>query len=461
MSGSHLMHERFEHYIAQLRRELWQSDEQHLPPWRRFFVRAMLIAYAVVRDLIEGQLTLRAMSLVYSSLLSLAPLIAVSFSVLKAFGVHNQLQPAIQNLLAPLGDKGTEITTNIVNFVENIQVGVLGSLGLALLFYTVVSLMQKVETSFNYTWRVTQSRTFAQRFSDYLSVLMIGPVLVFAALGVTGSMLNNSIVQRLAEIGPLGNAIHLATTLLPYLLIIAAFTFIYSFIPNTKVHLKAALAGAIVSGILWETLGWGFASFVVTSANYTAIYSAFASLMFFLIWLYLGWLVLLTGASIAFYVQHPDYALTPRGELNLSLDQREKIALAIMHKISKDFYAGDAMSTAGELSVALNVSEDIMLQVLDTLDEGKLLTRSNDDHPKYLPASPVENITVKTVFDAVRHAHENKQLRRRQVRLEPAIDQLFTAVDENLSQLLGSTTLKQLAVDDKPLAAAERPELDS
>ncbi len=156
------MRERFDHFIAQLRSELWQSDQQQSPLWRRIFARAVLIGYAVVRDLIDGQLTLRAMSLVYSSLLSLAPLIAVSFSVLKAFGVHNQLQPALQSMLEPLGDKGVEITNNIVNFVENIQVGVLGSMGLALLFYTVVSLMQKVEKSFNYTWRVTQSRSFAQ-----------------------------------------------------------------------------------------------------------------------------------------------------------------------------------------------------------------------------------------------------------------------------------------------------------
>ncbi len=443
------MRERYEHFMAQLRSELWHSEEQQSPPWRRIYARALLIAYAVVRDLIDGQLTLRAMSLVYSSLLSLAPLIAVSFSVLKAFGVHNQLKPALQSMLEPLGHEGSEITNNILNFVENIQVGVLGSMGLALLFYTVVSLMQKVEKSFNYTWRVTQSRSFAQRFSDYLSVLMIGPVLVFAALGVTGSMFNNRVVEYLAEIGPLGDAVHFASALLPYLLIIAAFTFIYSFIPNTKVHLKAALAGAVVSGILWETLGWGFASFVATSANYTAIYSAFASLMFFLIWLYLGWLVLLTGASIAFYVQHPDYAMTPRNGLHLSLDQRSKIALAIMHKITGDFYAGRAMSTASDLAVALNVSEDIMLQVLDTLDQGQLLTQSSDDHPKFLPASPVEHITVKTVLDAVRYGHENKELTRRQLRLDPALEQLFITIDQNLSQLLDSTTLKQLAVENK------------
>ncbi len=442
------MRERFEHFIAQLRRELWKSDEQPSPLWRRVFARAMLIAYAVVRDLIDGQLTLRAMSLVYSSLLSLAPLIAVSFSVLKAFGVHNQLKPALQSMLEPLGEEGGKITTNILNFVENIQVGVLGSMGLALLFYTVVSLMQKVETSFNYTWRVTQPRTFAQRFSDYLSVLMIGPVLIFAALGVTGSLLNNSVVEYLSDIGPLGSVIHFATSLLPYVLIIAAFTFIYSFIPNTKVHILAALSGGVISGILWETLGWGFASFVVTSAQYTAIYSAFASLMFFLIWLYLGWLILLTGASIAFYVQNPDYTLTPRNGLHLSLDQRTKIALAIMHKISGDFYAGRAMSTAGELAAALNVSEAVMLQVLDTLQQQQLLAQSGDARPQYLPASPIENMTVKTVLDAVRYAHENKELTRRQLPLDPAIEQLFVAIDQNLSQLLDSTTLKQLAVEN-------------
>ena len=110
-------------------------------------------------------LTLQAMSLVYTTLLSLVPLIAVSFSVLKGFGVHNQVEPMLSSVLAPLGDKGAEITSKIIEFVENTKAGVLGSLGLVLLFYTVVSLIQKIERSFNFTWRISKPRPFAQRFS--------------------------------------------------------------------------------------------------------------------------------------------------------------------------------------------------------------------------------------------------------------------------------------------------------
>ena len=262
-----------------LRDLVWKADIDALPPLRGRAVTTLRVIYVVVRDLADGQLTLRAMSLVYTTLLSMVPLLAVSFSVLKAFGVHNQIEPMLLNLLAPLGDKGVEITTRIIGFVDNMKAGLLGSLGLAFLIYTVISLLQKIERTFNFTWHVTQNRPFAQRFSDYLSVVLIGPVLVFSAIGITASVLSMDVVQKLAAIEPFGNLIELGSRLVPYLLIIAAFAFIYIFIPNTKVRAGSALVGGLVAGILWETTGWVFASFIVTSTKYTAIYSTFATLI--------------------------------------------------------------------------------------------------------------------------------------------------------------------------------------
>jgi membrane protein len=222
---------------------------------------------------------MRAMSLVYTTLLSLVPLLAVSFSVLKAFGVQNQLEPALLNFLAPLGPKGAELTATIIGFVDNMRVGVLGSVGLALLLYTVVSLIQKVERAFNYTWHVSHNRRFVERFSDYLSVLLIGPVLMFSALGATASILNTSLVLSMAKIPVLGWIIDTGGTLLPYFFAIAAFTFVYVFVPNTRVRLGPAVVGAIVAGVLWQSIGWGFAFFMVGSTNYAAIYSGFAILI--------------------------------------------------------------------------------------------------------------------------------------------------------------------------------------
>ncbi len=149
---------------------IWDVDPAALPAWAGGPMRLVHILYAVVRDLGDGMLRLRAMSLVYTTLLSLVPLLAISFSVLKGFGVHNQIEPMLLNFLAPLGEKGVEITEYIITFVERIKVGVLGAVGLGLLVYTVVSLMQKIERSFNDTWHVTRHRSLAQRFSGYLSV---------------------------------------------------------------------------------------------------------------------------------------------------------------------------------------------------------------------------------------------------------------------------------------------------
>ena len=214
---------------------LWKLDAEALPWWKALPLAALRILVVVARDIADGQLNLRAMSLVYTTLLSLVPLLAVSFSVLKAFGVHNQIEPFLEQFLEPLGPKGTEITTQVIQFVENIRVGVLGALGLALLFYTVVSLIQKIERAFNFTWRVKQERPVAQRVSGYLTVILVGPVLVFTALGVTGTVMSTAFIQQVAAIEPFGTVIELATRLVPYLLIIAAFLFIYIFIPNTRV----------------------------------------------------------------------------------------------------------------------------------------------------------------------------------------------------------------------------------
>ena len=166
--------------------------------------RLAQFVYAISRDVADGQLTLRAMGLVYTTLLSLVPLMALSFSVLKGFGVNRQIEPLLYNFLEPLGEKGEEITRHIIGFVDNINGGVLGGVGLAVLLYTVISMVQKVEESFNYVWQVDKSRSIGRRFSDYLSVILIGPVVMVTAMVITASVSSFGLVQRVAASEPLG-----------------------------------------------------------------------------------------------------------------------------------------------------------------------------------------------------------------------------------------------------------------
>jgi membrane protein len=428
---------------ATLTRIIWNTDLELLPAWRAMLTRLARIMFAVVRDLAEGQLTLRAMGLVYTTLLSLVPLLAVSFSVLKAFGFHNQMEPMLLNFTEPLGPQGAEITANIVTFVDNVDVGILGAVGVAMLFYTVVALMQKIESAFNYTWRVSQSRSIQQRFSHYLSVLMIGPLLVFAAIGLTGSLLNSDVVLWLSDIPGVGFLVESVSRLLPYLFIIIAFMFVYVFIPNTRVTMGAALAGAIVAGFLWQTSGWVFATFVANSGKYAAIYSAFATLMLFLIWLYLGWLILLTGASIGFYVQNPDYVSSPRRNLSLSNVDREKLALSALKRIAYNYYHNLEPLSKHQLGIMLNTPSEIVSRLLYALEMQGLLKQTNDDPPSYLPAKPLDEITVAEVLHAVR-ANGDDYFVQDTASVDEEIEGLFHELDQSISEQLGSRTIKSM-----------------
>ncbi|RLA87134.1 MAG: ribonuclease BN [Deltaproteobacteria bacterium] len=429
-----------------LRKNVWEVELSSLPWWKGLLIRVLRVFYVVIRDLLDGQLTLRAMSLVYTTLLAMVPLLAVSFSVLKGFGVHNQIEPLLLNFLKPMGERGVEVASRIIGFVDSVKAGVLGSIGFALLLYTVISLIQKIEQACNDTWHVTQSRPLAQKFSDYLSVILIGPVLVFTALGITASVMSTAVVQKMVAIKVFGSLMELATTLVPYLLVIAAFTFVYIFVPNTRVRFRSALTGGLVAGVLWETSGWAFASFVVKSAKYTAIYSGFAILIMFMIWVYLSWLIVLVGASVAYYHQHPESVTAYRRELRLSNRMQEKLALLVMFLVGNNYYDNLPALTLEEFAQSLNVPMEALEPVMEALEGYGLLTQTANEPPTYLPARPLDTAGLKDVLDAVRGANEMVDLKPQSESAELAVDQLVDHLDQAMERALQGSTLKDLAL---------------
>ncbi len=439
-------------------RMVWEADLALLPRWHAKLLGLIRIGHAVIRSVIGEQLTLRAMSLVYTTLLSLVPLLAISFSVLKGFGVHNQVEPLLLNVLAPLGDKGVEITNEIIGFVENVKVGVLGFFGFAMLFYTVVSLMQKIERAFNHTWHITRERSLGEQFRDYLSVILIGPILVLTAIGIMASLMNTAVVEMLSAIQPFGFLIKSAVKLAPFVMIVGAFTFIYMFIPNTRVNLRAALIGGLVAGVLWNMTGWIFASFVVNSAQYAAIYSTFATLILFLIWLYLGWLILLIGASIAFHNQHPEYVTATRRELRLSNRVREKLALLVAFLISQRFYQDKPGWTAEGLAQRLSAPMDATELALSSLERVGILARTLGDPPSFLPARPLENTLVADVLQAVRMADESDYLNPDRLPRESVVDEIVKNVESAGTAALKGKTLKDLALSDTGPCGGPKPD---
>ncbi|EIC19952.1 YihY/virulence factor BrkB family protein [Thiorhodovibrio frisius] len=394
---------------------LWQTPLEQLPVAQRYAVLIGRVMFALGRDFHQGLLSLQAMSLVYTTLLSLVPLLAVSFSVLKGFGVHNQIEPWLLHALAPLGDQSGEIAQNLIAFVDKTNVKVLGSVGIGVLLYSVLSLIQKIEQIFNATWRIKQLRPFGERLSHYLSVLLIGPVLFFSAVGATASLRSNTLVQWLMEREAMGFLLgSVWPWLLPFLLISLAFTFIYAYVPNTRVQLRAAIIGALVAGLLWQTVGSIFATFITGSTRYAAIYSSLAILILFMMWIYIAWLIVLIGANIAFYVQNPAYLNTKKREPRLSNRLRERLALLLIGRIASDYEHGRLPPDADTLAKACGVPGTNIATLLDMLKTAQIIRRTTDSTAShhlalpegFIPSRPPERISIQAVLDAVREYEE-------------------------------------------------------
>lgn len=443
--------------------KILDSDIQPMSRVHQFVIRSVRILYAVAMDIMRGDLSLRAMSLVYTTLITLVPLLAISFSVLKGFGVHNQIEPFLLNLLAPLGDQGDDIAKRIIGFVDNIKVGVLGIVGLGFLVYSVIALMQKVEKAFNYIWRVERARSLAQRFSDYLSVLLVWPFFIFISAGLTTTVRQFDLSEYFQLYGAADVVFDIFGVLVPYIIMTIAFTFIFAFMPNTKVKIFPAFVGGLFTAFVWKFMSFFFSTLIAGSANYVAIYAAFAALIIFMIWVYLAWFVVLAGASISFYVQHPRHILIGYSEFRLSSRMKEKIALMIVYLVGRDFYSNKNTWDAVSLSNEINVPDTAVSEVIDILEECNILAKTADNKATYVPAVPFDKTTVETLIHCVRRYGEKALLSNSRIESPKIIDRVLEEINTapvgkmKLSELWAEKPKKVKKAATKKPAAKKKP----
>ena len=430
--------------IAQLQilldKLVWGDRLTKAGPVGRLVAVVLRYLYAMLRDFFSGQLTMRAMSLVYTTLLSIVPLLAFSFAILKGFGVFKQLEPYLANLLAPLGVQGEQITNQILALVENVKGSVLGGVGLAFFLYVAISAVQKVEESLNYVWYVTKPRSFSRRFTEYLIVLLVGPMAMVTAIGMITSIQSNTVVQYLLNNEALGPIFLVGSKFVPYLLISAVFTFLYWFMPNTRVNLRSALVGGAVGGFMWATMSAIFTTFVLFASRTAQIYAGFAVAFTSLIWLYLNWLVLLIGAQLAFYHQRPAFLRVGHQEPKLSNSMRERIALDIMFQVARAFRAADRTVTTGEVSRRLRIPSIALAPIISALESSGLLVTTEKE--ELLPGREMARIKLREVLDVVRVKGETGS--HRDPRWSKTIDAIGSSVEAAVATTVGDRTLSDL-----------------
>ncbi len=407
-------------------------------------LRVLRYPYAVVRDLWRGEINLRAMSLVYTTLLSLIPLLAFSFAILKIFGGHRDLEPIVYEFFRPVGGAAaTELTTRVVQFASHVSGGVVGSVGLALLAWTLVGTIKKVEDSFNFLWHVEQPRSFARRLAEYTSLLIAGPVLLVGFIGLSNAALSSAPVQEVVNLPPLHRLRGTGIRLAPYVMVTAFFTAAYLMIPNTRVQWRAALTGALVGGVLWAAVGKMFTAFVVYSTRLTLVYAGFAVVVAALLWTYFGWLILLAGAQLSFYVQNPAYLRLGLQQLRLSAAELEELALRLMYFVGRAHAAGARLWSVARLAAELALPGIAVTQMAASLERAGLLIVT--DHGELLPARDIRRIRVQEILDIARHQGSG-HVAPRQLAI-PAVDRLLAGLEEARRHRCGELTLGDL-IDD-------------
>jgi|WetSurMetagenome_2_1015567.scaffolds.fasta_scaffold08363_6 membrane protein len=429
---------------------LWQLDTSGMSRPRRYLVTWARFAYKIQDDFKKGAYSGSASSLVYTTLLTFVPLLAVAFALSKALGAHNYLAPTLHNFLEPIGPKSSEITNSIINYVDRINVRILGAVGIAFLLYTVTNTVQKIEESFNELWQIKKSRNILQKFRDYLSVLLVGPLLIGVSLGITTTILSNKVVLQLRQIEFFGIIILFLGKLIPFLLIIITFTMIYYLLPNTKVKFRSALIGGIVAGILWQALSWAFAQFLV-SGQYSAIYKGFALILVFMLWLYFNWLIVLIGVKVTFHHQFPA-TLRLKNDRDMFTEHfKYRLALVIMYLIGLSNYSGSKRWTLNSIVSRLELPVSPVLEVIDGLLDKNILLLIKDDMT-YIPARDIETITVREVFSAVEAQLHGHELHGNVECSIPAINGIMEKLDAGMTQSLEGETIKSLVLSPEAVA---------
>ena len=392
-------------FIQFLKTDIWRIRAKNLPKTKFFLIQQLRIVLVSLRGFAEDKCQLRASALTFYSLLSVVPVVAMAFGIAKGFGFESMLETQLYNRMPGQEEVIAQIIGFANAFLDNTRGGLIAGIGVAVLFWTVIKVLGNIETSFNDIWGIKKARGFGRKFSDYLSIMLICPILLIMSSSATVLVASQitAIIERIEILGAIAPVILLSLKLLPFCVIWVMFTFIYIFMPNTKVKFSSALLGGIIAGTVYQVVQWAYINFQIGASKYGAIYGSFAALPLFLVWLQMSWLIVLFGAEVSFAKQNVEtYEFEPDC-FKASRSFRRFMALAMTHLCIKHLYREEPAPTAEEISHTLETPIRLTNEILFNLTEAGVLAevKKDDGFIAYQPARNIELYTIKNVVKMI------------------------------------------------------------
>ena len=425
--------------------DIWLLHEQKLPLFKATLIKSLKIIILSVQGFSRDLCPLRASALTLYSILSIVPIIAMLFGIAKGFGFETMLE---QQLLEHAPDQDT-LVIQLISFAQNLlestKGGVIAGIGIVVLFWTIINVIGNIEESFNFIWKIGKGRSISRKFSDYLSLMLLAPVLLIAASSMT--------VFLKTKITWLITVIHLpefgtwlvlrGLSLSPLVLMIVLFAFTFIFMPNHKINYKAGIIAAMVTGILYHLSQWAYLSLQIGGSSYNAVYGSFAALPLFVVWLQVGWMIVLFGCEVAFFLQNYEIYRNNNRFSDLSFSLKKVIALQITHLIIKNFIQLDKPLTATEIATKLVIPIAVIQPVLLNLIASHIIVEFKDQDEVdevYQPAVDINRLTIAYIINALEQCGQNRLPDMSQ-------EQLFMNAVNNFRNLMEASEQNRLLKD--------------
>jgi membrane protein len=389
--------------IKRFNHAIWNTPLSEISKWKVFFFKQIRIVVLTTRGFSNDKVQLRASALTFYSILAVVPIAAIAFAIAKGFSLDQNLEELITEKFQAHQEVLNWLLQNARNALKETRGGYIAGVGIVVLVWSVMSLLNHIENSFNTIWQIRSARPWYRKFTDYITIMLIAPVLVIlsSSLTVFISTELTDFMSRAPILEFFKPIISFLFKFSPYLLSWISLTILFIVMPNAKVKLIPAIISGIISGTILQVLQWLYIDIQFGITKLNAIYGSFAAVPLFIIWMQSSWTTVLLGAELTFANQNISRYEYEYEALNISNYQKRALIIMIMHMIIRNFSLGVKPISAAYIATTLKIPVRLARDILQDLSSVNLVSIIHENENKerlYQPAIDINRLSVSYVF---------------------------------------------------------------